>query len=120
MKIVESTRTFIVLAIATIFFPGCEGFKILTLTNRTGKVITFETRPELLVCRKQLDDDSIPTLAASKIYTLEPDSTATLLIRFTGLLFNLKIKEEDLTFDYLKLQTAKDTIVAADRKERSL
>jgi hypothetical protein len=40
-----------------------------------------------------------------------------LVSKFTGLLFNLKLNENDLKTDYLMIETEKDTIIANSKKE---
>lgn len=84
-----------------IALTGCEGFKFLTIYNRTGQPIRIQTRA-------QQDSSEIIVLA---------DRSYLLVHTFEGLLFNVKIKEYDLPVDYLKILTPTDTILARNRSE---
>lgn len=96
---------------------SCEGFKILTLYNKTGKEITIETKPEIPEFIHTSVVDTVQILSPSKTYHLLPDSSLSLLMSFTGLLFNVKIKERDLPIAYLRIETPTDTIIANSRSE---
>ena len=101
----------------TISLVGCEGFKILTLHNKTGKEISIETRPEIPRFKHTSLTDTTQKLSSNKIYRLLPDSSISLLTSFGGLLFNAKIREQDLPIDYLRIESSSDTIVANSRSE---
>jgi hypothetical protein len=113
----NSIRPISVLLTVAFFLSGCEGFKILTLHNKTGKEITVETRPEIPRFKHTSLVDTVQTLFEAKTYRLLPDSSLSLLTTFTGLLFNAKIREQDLPIDFLKIETPTDTIIANNRHE---
>jgi hypothetical protein len=108
--------TILVLTLATLL-SGCEGLKILTVYNRTGQEITIQTKPELPVFKRTSLADTIDTLADAKEYKIPSDSLLTLLATFGPLLFNAKIKENNLATNYVKIVTPKDTIIANNRAE---
>jgi hypothetical protein len=105
----------ILLLTLALILCSCEGFKILTVYNKTGNEITIETKPELPVFKHTSLSDTIGILANSREYRVPADSSLVLLATFGPLLFNSKIRERDLATDYLVIMTAKDTIVAGNR-----
>ena len=110
------TSSFFLLAIVFLL-TSCEGFKILTLHNKTRNEIIVETKPEIPRFKLTSLADTVQVLSAGKIYRLLPDSSLSLLTTFTGLLFNTRIKEQDLPIDYLRIETTNDTFIATNRSE---
>lgn len=117
MKAKSRTNCILFLLALTILLCSCEGFKILTVYNRTGQEITVQTKPELPVFKHTSLADTVDVLVDTKEYKVPADSSLTLLATFGPLLFNAKIKESDLTTDYVKITTPKDTIIANSRAE---
>ncbi|WP_177764480.1 hypothetical protein [Flavobacterium sp. I3-2] len=113
---IHTNYTILLLTLATLL-SSCEGFKILTVYNKTGQEITVQTKPELPVFKRTSLADTVDILSNAKEYKIPADSSFTLLATFGPLLFNAKIKENDLATDYVKIMTPKDTIIAKNRTE---
>lgn len=106
------------LALAVTFcLAGCEGIKALTLYNRTGKEIVVETSPIVPRYRYTSLADTAQSSSAGMVYRVSPDSSLPLITTFTGLLFNAKIKANELPINYLRIETPTDTIIAANSSE---
>lgn len=117
MKAISRTNCAIILLTLASFLCSCEGFKILTVYNKTGQEITVQTKPELSAFKRTSLVDTADVLTDTKEYKIPADSSLTLLATFGPLLFNAKIKENDLATDYLKIMTPNDTIIANNRAE---
>ncbi|SKC46958.1 hypothetical protein SAMN05660236_0809 [Ohtaekwangia koreensis] len=101
-----------------ILLTGCEGLKVLTLTNVSGGNATVIVKPKI----EEFDKNNIhnyPTgqLGDSLVISLPTDSSFVLLSTFTTMMFGSKIKPYDLRIDYLKIETKVDTITADSRQE---
>ena len=113
----NSKKSILVLLIITVFLASCEGFKTLTIYNKTGKEITIETRPEIPRFKHYTFPDTAQILSGSKVYQLRPNETLSLLTTFGRTLFNAKIKAADLPIDYLRIETPTETLIANSRSE---
>jgi hypothetical protein len=117
MKILRPLIFYFISCFLTIIFQSCEGFKILTIQNKTDKNIYIQTKPEIPYSRDNSTEVKFQPRAESKTYLIMPDSSLGILSNFTGLLFNRKFREGQLTIDYLLIATPTDTIVAKNRQE---
>ena len=108
--------TIVLLLVLTL--TSCEGFKILSIQNATSANATVIVKPGIdnYETRKLTNYPSM-SMADSTCRVLEPDSSMFLMSNFTFLLFNSKIKEHELNTDYLRIETANDTIVANSKAE---
>lgn len=107
----------IIFSLITTSVLSCEGFKVLTLHNKTGEEIAIETRPEIPRFKLTSLSDTSQNLSASQTYRLLPDSSISLLTSFGWLLFNTRIIEQNLPIDYLRIETSSNTILADGRSE---
>jgi hypothetical protein len=99
---------------------GCEGFKVLTLTNVSGDNATVTIKPKIETFDKgNIHNYPSGQLEDSLVVTLAPDSSIVLLSTFTTMMFGSKIKPYDLRIDYLNIQTT-DTTITANTKEKIL
>ena len=97
---------------------GCEGFKVLTIYNTSEFNAKVTVKPSLDKYEiSKISDYPYCQNTDSTIVVLRPDSSMILVSKFTGLLFNLKLNENDLKTDYLMIETEKDTIIANSKKE---
>jgi hypothetical protein len=106
------------LLIALTLLVSCEGFKVLTIQNTSDREAKVTVRPGI----KYSDENQIHNYpnnltSDSSVIVLQPDSSITVLSIFTGMMFNVKIKERELRTDYLKIETKSDTIIADSREE---
>jgi hypothetical protein len=99
---------------------GCEGFKVLVLTNVSGDnaTVTIKTKIESFD-KRNIHYYPSEQLGDSLVMTLPADSSVLLLSTFTTMMFGPKIRPYDLRIDYLKIQT-KGTTITADTKEKIL
>ncbi len=98
-----------------ILLTSCEGFKVLTIHNTSNTEAKITVRPGLEYSNnRQINNNQ---KLDSTVVVLQPGSSIKVLSTFTGLLFNVKIKERELRTDYLKIETPTDTTVAHSRKE---
>ncbi len=112
-----TTIILIVLAVLTTL-TSCEGFKVLTIQNKSGQETKLTLRPGIDYFDKmKINDFPSNQMPDSSVIVLQPDSSVTILSVFTGIMFNVKIQERDLRTDYLKIETPSDTIIAASREE---
>lgn len=115
MKRIKNILT--ILSIITLL-TSCEGFKVLTIHNTSEKEAKVTVRPGLYYSdKKQIHNYPNNQTLDSTTVVLKPDSSMTILSIFTGMMFNVKIKESDLRTDYLRIETKTDTIVAKSRNE---
>lgn len=97
---------------------SCEGYKVLTIHNTSEGEAKVTVRPGLDYSDKtQIHNYTNNQISDSTTVVLKPDSSMTLLSIFTGMMFNVKIKEGELQIDYLRIETKKDTIIANSRIE---
>lgn len=104
--------------IPAVLATGCEGFKRLTLyndSNTTAKVTIKPGAPPMETY--QLANYPAGPMADSVTVYLPAGNAYVLVSRFTGLMFNVRIGEEDLLISYVRIETEKDTIVAASKSE---
>lgn len=100
------------------FFTSCEGLKVLTIHNTSQYDAKVTVRPGLEYSdRTQILNSQNYQISDSSVVLLQPDSSMLLLRTFTGLMFNVKIKERDLWTDYLKIETPIDTVIAHSKDE---
>ena len=108
------------LVVTLLLITGCEGFKVLTIYNVSDNEVKVTIKPKLDYSANNNNNNNnnqnIP-LSDSSTVVLRQDSSLTILSIFTGMMFNVKIKENDLQTDYLKIETKTDTIIADSRKE---
>ena len=104
------------LVVTLLLITGCEGFKVLTIYNVSDNEVKVTIKPKLDYSANNNNNQNIP-LSDSSTVVLRQDSSLTILSIFTGMMFNVKIKENDLQTDYLKIETKTDTIIADSRKE---
>ena len=106
------------LSILLVTFSSCEGFKILTIHNSSDSDAKITVKPSL----EEFEVYKISNYPSQQFYDsssviLEPDSSLTILSKFTSLMFNIRIKEHELRSDYLRIETINDTIVANSKEE---
>lgn len=115
MKRIKNILT--ILSIITLL-TSCEGFKVLTIHNTSENEAKVTVRPGFDYSdKKQIHNYPNNQTSDSTTVVLKPDSSMTILSIFTGMMFNVKIKESDLRTDYLRIETKTDTIVAKSRNE---
>ncbi|MCH7397739.1 hypothetical protein MM236_07060 [Belliella sp. DSM 107340] len=115
MKRIKKLLTFLS---TVILLTSCEGFKVLTIHNTSANEAKVTVRPGLDYSdKKQIHNYPNNQTSDSTTVVLKPDSSMTILSIFTGMMFNVKIKESDLRTDYLRIETKTDTIVAKSRNE---
>jgi len=97
---------------------GCEGFKVLTLTNVSGGNATVTIKPKIeSFDKRNIHNHPRELLGDSLVMTFPTDSSFVLLSIFTTMMGGPKIKSHDLRIDYLKIQTAETTILADTKEE---
>ena len=113
-RIKEALSLLILLLIMT----GCEGFKVLTIYNSSISDARVTVRPGIASFdRSQIHNFPNNHLADSSVFILRPDSSMTILSIFTSMLFNVKIKEDELRIDFLKIESPSGTTIAHSREE---
>ncbi|MEM6345913.1 MAG: hypothetical protein AAF927_18615 [Bacteroidota bacterium] len=97
---------------------SCEGFKVLTVQNKSDSAVKLIVKPSLGEFNKA-NITSYPTYQTgdSSIVLLAPDSSVVLLSTFTSMLFSVKIKARDLRSDYLRIEMTDDTLLADSKAE---
>jgi len=108
----------LIITLISILLTGCEGFKVLTLTNVSGDYAIVTIKPKI----ESLDKSYIHNypggqLGDSLVMNLPTDSSFILLSTFTTMMFGSKIKPYDLRIDYLKIETKGYTITADSKQE---
>ena len=97
---------------------SCEGFKVLTIHNSSEYEAKVTVRPGLdFSNNKPIHNYPNIQTSDSTIVVLQPDSSITILSVFKGMMFNVKIKENELRTNFLKIETSNDTIIANSRSE---
>jgi hypothetical protein len=97
---------------------SCEGFKVLTIQNTSDREAKVTIRPGINYSdENQIHNYPNNLTSDSSVVLLQPDSSITVLSIFTGMMFNVKIKERELRTDYLKIEAHSDTIIANSREE---
>jgi hypothetical protein len=110
-------KIFTILSSITLL-TSCEGFKVLTIHNSSENQAKVTVRPGLDYSdKKQIHNYPNYQTSDSTTVLLEPDSSMTILSIFTGMMFNVKIKESELRTDYLRIETKTDTLIADSRSE---
>jgi len=118
MSINQNLRAILFSLTIVLFCSSCEGLKFLTLHNKTGHEVTVTTKPQLLSFGPVNQTQEFPLYRAdSMTYKISSESSLQLMGLFTGLLFNMKIKEQELPINYLRIETATDTIIASNKTE---
>lgn len=113
-------RISIILTLLTILatVTSCEGFKVLTIHNTSGYDATVTVRPGIKYSdENQINNYPNNLTSDSSVVVLQPDSSMIVLSIFTGMMFNVKIKERALRTDYLKIETPTDTVIADSREK---
>ena len=99
------------------FIISCEGFKFISIENKSKANITVITNPGI----SSPEPGEYPKTYESRvdtILTLPPDSTMLIPTYFGPLnIFNEKIKQEELRFAYLKIISGTDTLVVNNKEE---
>jgi hypothetical protein len=97
---------------------SCEGFKVLTILNTSDHEVRVTVRPGIDSSdHPQINDYPNRQTSNSSMVILRPDSSMTVLSVFTGMMFNVKIKERELRTDYIKIETPTNTVIAASKEE---
>ncbi|MEO6149764.1 MAG: hypothetical protein ABIP28_06365 [Mucilaginibacter sp.] len=109
----KTGRLLAILAVSGILLQSCESAKILTIENSTGEDIYIITRPEILNTFDHQD-----SLASEKTYRLLSDSSLYIYTLVGNTIpFQHKIKEKELTINYMQIITPLDTIIANNTSE---
>jgi hypothetical protein len=114
----DMTKQNLILIFLFFALTSCEGFKSLTLYNKTNEDIIVTTRLDTL-SYKSYQISNTPdynNLNASKT-TVKPDNSFILSTTFTSTIFNSRLKGNDLIINYLKIQTPIEVIEAKNKKE---
>jgi hypothetical protein len=107
-----------ILILILILLTGCEGLKVLRLTNVSGGNTTVIVKPKIEELGKNnIHNYPIGQLGDSLVISLPTDSSFVLLSTFTTMMFGSKIKPYDLRIHYLKIETSVYTITADSRQE---
>ena len=109
------SKTLLLLALA-IFATSCEGIKNLVVTNNLDTEVRVIYRSHSNSYANTLMGMN-GTSIDSSVFVLPPDSSIQILSVFGGMIFNVKIREQDMPIDYLRLETPQTTIVAKTKKE---
>lgn len=118
IKKMRRLTNILTLLITLTILTSCEGFKVLTIHNTSGYEAKVTVRPGFNYSDKsQINNYPNNQISDSSIVFLQPDSSMTILSIFTGMMFNVKIKEQELRTDYLKIETQTDTTIANSREE---
>lgn len=113
----QVTQLVILLTFLTLL-TSCEGFKVLTIHNTSDHEVRVTLRPGIDSSDQgQINDYPNRQTSNSSMVILRPDSSITVLSIFTGVMFNVKIKESELRTDYIKIETRTDTVTAASKEE---
>lgn len=116
MTVSKTLQSIVYLCLAFIMY-GCEGFKFIAIENKSKGNITVTTQPGIET--PELTGD--PKTYRSRFDTvlvLPPDSTLLIPTYFGPLyIFNQKVKQEELKFNYVKIISTSDTIVANNKVE---
>jgi hypothetical protein len=96
---------------------SCEGFKFIAVENKSKGDVTVSMQPGVetpeIFGNLKTYSSRIDTLLI-----LPPDSTLLIPTYFGPLyIFNERIKEKELKFNYVKITSATDTIVANNKAE---
>lgn len=117
---IKMKRITTVIAILTLFLSliSCEGFKVLTIHNASDSEAKVVVQPGFENSdRRQINSYPNNQISDSTVTVLQPDSSMTILSIFTGMMFNVKVKKRELRTDYLRIETATDTVTANSRLE---
>jgi hypothetical protein len=113
----QVTQLLILLTTLTLL-TSCEGFKVLTIHNTSDHDVRVTVHPGIDSSdHRKINDYPNNQTSDSSMVILQPDSSMTVLSIFTGVMFNVKIKERELRTDYIKIETPTDTVTAASKKE---
>ena len=106
------------LIVLLVLLTGCEGFKVLILTNVSGDNATVTIKPKIeKFDTKNIHNYPSEQLGDSLVVTLPTDSSFVLLSTFTTMMYGSKIKPGDLRINYLKVETKEDTIIAETKEQ---
>lgn len=106
------------LILSLIILTSCEGFKVLSIVNQSEDEVRVIVKPSLgEYSRTAIANYPAYQVLDSSAVVLAPDSAMCVLSIFTFTMFNVKIKEEDLRLDYLRIESPKDTIIANSKAE---
>lgn len=99
---------------------SCEGFKVLTLHNFSTNRVSVTVKPGISTI-KRYEVSNYPNnasiIADSVIVELPKDSSLVLTSIFTSFMGGVKLKEEDIQIDYLRINTPDTVIVAKSKHE---
>lgn len=97
---------------------SCEGFKVLTLTNRSRDNLTLTIKPKIgMFDNRYIHNYPNEPLGDSLVVMLPSDSSFILLSIFTTMIDGAKIKPRDLRINYLKIESKGNTITAETKEE---
>lgn len=108
----------VLIVFLTVILYSCEGFKYVTIQNVSSEkaFVTIKSKTFYDSINDKYLKDPIQFLDSSK-YNLEVDSCITIMSHFTSMM-SLKLKHpNDLTFDYLRIESIHDTIIAHSKLE---
>ena len=114
---IRSSRFLLVLTLG-VSLTSCEGYKTMTVTNESKTEARVIVKPALnnFEVREYISNAG-EIRTDSSIFVLQPDSSVTLVTRFTSLAFGTKIYKNELRFGYLRIERAKDTLVLTSKGE---
>lgn len=102
---------------AAFCLSGCEGFKFITVENKSKDSITIVAHPGIET-PELVEYPNTYQGRTDTIVTLPPDSTLRIPVYFGPVnVFDKKVKEENIKFDFFKVLSKKDTLVANNKKE---
>lgn len=99
---------------------SCEGFKVLSVHNSSKSDIRIKIKPGLgdfNAPKVNQIRNYLASYSDSSFVVLKPDSSLTILSIFTGMMFNVKIKERELRTDFLQIETSSGTTIADSREK---
>jgi hypothetical protein len=116
MSVFKLLQTAVCLAVSCFIF-SCEGLKFISVENKSKTNITITTHPEITT-PELTEYPKTYRNRVDTIITLPPDSSLLIPVYFGPLyIFNEKIKQEEIKFDYLKIISETDTILANNKTE---
>jgi hypothetical protein len=108
----------VLIMFSSILLYACEGFKYVTIQNVSSEkaFVTIKSKSFYDSINDKYLEDPIKFLDSSK-YTLEVDSSVDIQSNFTAMM-SMKLEHpSDLTFDYLRIESIHDTIIAHSKFE---
>ena len=107
-------KLIILFSVVSFFLYGCEGFKFISIQNKSNDPVTLTIHPGI----ESLQEWKQKYFFQKDTVLIIPgDSTILIPTYFGMLLFRQKIKEEDIKINYLQIVGTKDTIIAQSKRE---